>query len=52
MKLKSNDSYWLAKPYWSKENMTAAVKKASEYAFKEFGLTKITAKNQPNQLLN
>lgn len=35
--------YWLAKPYWKNGIMTAAVKMASEYAFKEFGLTRITA---------
>jgi len=40
---KSELGYWLAKPYWSKGIMTEAVKKASEYAFKEFGLSKITA---------
>lgn len=40
---KSELGYWLAKPYWSKGIMTEAVKKAAEYAFKELGLTKITA---------
>lgn len=35
--------YWLAKPYWNKGIMTAAVKAASNYGFKEFGLIRITA---------
>ena len=40
---KSEIGYWLAKPYWNKGIMTEAAKKASEYAFKELGLIKITA---------
>ncbi|MCB0406673.1 MAG: GNAT family N-acetyltransferase [Bdellovibrionales bacterium] len=35
--------YWLAKPYWGQNIMTEAVKKACEYAFREFGLIRITA---------
>lgn len=40
---KSELGYWLAKPYWNKGIMTKAVQKTVEYAFKEFGLVKITA---------
>ena len=35
--------YWLAKPCWNNGIMTAAVRKAVEFAFKEFALTRITA---------
>ncbi len=35
--------YWLAKPFWSKGIMTKAVKASSIYAFKELGLSRITA---------
>ncbi len=40
---KAELGYWLAKPYWKNGIMTASVKKAVEFAFKEFGLTRITA---------
>lgn len=40
----SEIAYWLAKPHWSKGIMTEAVKAASLYAFKELGLSRITAK--------
>jgi len=40
---KAELGYWLAKPYWKNGIMTAAVKKAVEFGFKEFGLTRITA---------
>jgi RimJ/RimL family protein N-acetyltransferase len=35
--------YWLAKPYWNLGVMTEAVKIVSNFAFKEFGLQRITA---------
>lgn len=35
--------YWLAKPYWGRGIMTAAVQKACEHAFAEWSLAKITA---------
>jgi RimJ/RimL family protein N-acetyltransferase len=35
--------YWLAKPYWGRGIITAVVKAACEFAFKEWGLVKITA---------
>lgn len=40
---KAELGYWLAKPYWNKGIMTEAVKKVSEFGFKEFGLLRITA---------
>lgn len=52
MKLKKQRLLLAGQGLLEQRNLTAAVKKASEYAFKELGLTKITAKNQPNQLLN
>jgi RimJ/RimL family protein N-acetyltransferase/predicted N-acetyltransferase YhbS len=35
--------YWLAKPYWGRGIMPAVVNKACEFAFREWGLAKITA---------
>ena len=35
--------YWLAKPSWGRGIMTAVVQKACDYAFREWGLTKIIA---------
>jgi RimJ/RimL family protein N-acetyltransferase len=35
--------YWLAKPYWGRGIMTAVIRKASRFAFNEWGLAKITA---------
>jgi [ribosomal protein S5]-alanine N-acetyltransferase len=35
--------YWLAKPYWGRGIMTAAVRAASALAFAELGMTKLTA---------
>jgi len=40
---KAEIGYWLAKPYWGKGIMTAAVEKVCEIGFKEFGLSRITA---------
>ncbi len=40
---KTEIGYWLAKPYWGRGIMTDAVMKATEYAFKEFGLERVTA---------
>ncbi|MDZ4660672.1 MAG: GNAT family N-acetyltransferase [Pseudomonadota bacterium] len=40
---KAELGYWLAKPYWNKGIMTEAVKKTTEYGFKELGLTRVTA---------
>lgn len=40
---KAELGYWLAKPYWHRGIMTEAVKKVADYAFKEFGLMRITA---------
>ncbi len=40
---KSEIGYWLAKPYWSKGIMSAAVKKVCEVGFNKFGLSRITA---------
>lgn len=40
---KAELGYWLAKPYWNKGIMTSAIKKVTEYAFKELGLIRITA---------
>jgi RimJ/RimL family protein N-acetyltransferase len=36
-------AYWLAKPYWGRGIMPAVVQKVCEYAFREWGLGKITA---------
>jgi len=35
--------YWLAKPYWRRGIMTAAVHRICEFGFAEFGLVKIVA---------
>lgn len=35
--------YWLAKPYWGRGIMTAVIRRVCEFAFKEWGLVKITA---------
>lgn len=35
--------YWLAKPYWGRGIMTAAVERLSEYSFSELGLVRISA---------
>lgn len=35
--------YWLAKPYWGRGLMTAAIQKACSFAFSEWDLAKITA---------
>jgi RimJ/RimL family protein N-acetyltransferase len=35
--------YWLAKPFWGRGIVTAAVQRMCRYAFEEFGLAKITA---------
>jgi [ribosomal protein S5]-alanine N-acetyltransferase len=35
--------YLLAKPYWGQGIMTAVVRRACDYAFSEWGLTRITA---------
>ena len=35
--------YWLAKPYWGQGIMANAAKLASDFAFKELGLVRITA---------
>jgi RimJ/RimL family protein N-acetyltransferase len=35
--------YWLAKPYWGQGIMTAVVRQACEFAFKEWKLVKITS---------
>lgn len=40
--------YWLAKPYWNKGIMSAAVKKVCEYGFKEFGIHRIQAHTSSN----
>ena len=40
---KAEIGYWLAKPFWGQGIMTEAVKKVTEFGFKEFGLSRITA---------
>ena len=35
--------YWLAKPYWGQGIMTEAARKSTAYAFREFGLVRVTA---------
>jgi RimJ/RimL family protein N-acetyltransferase len=35
--------YWVARPFWGRGIMTAVVRKACEFAFAEWKLTKITA---------
>jgi RimJ/RimL family protein N-acetyltransferase len=35
--------YWLAKPYWGRGIMPAVVRKVCEFAFREWGLSKIIA---------
>jgi RimJ/RimL family protein N-acetyltransferase len=35
--------YWMARPFWGRGLMTAAVQRACSHAFEEFGLVKITA---------
>ena len=40
---KAELGYWLAMPYWSKGIVTEAVHKVTAFAFKEFGLVRITA---------
>jgi RimJ/RimL family protein N-acetyltransferase len=35
--------YWLAKPFWGRDIMTAVVQRLCRHAFDEFGLVKITA---------
>ena len=36
-------AYWLAKPYWGRGIMTAAVRRVCEHGVAEFGLVKIIA---------
>lgn len=40
---KAEIGYWLAKPYWNQGIITEAVKKTTDYGFREFGLIRITA---------
>ena len=40
---KAELGYWLAKPYWNQGIMTEAVKKVTEFGFKEFKLARIYA---------
>jgi RimJ/RimL family protein N-acetyltransferase len=35
--------YWLAKPFWGRDIMTAVVQRVCRHAFEDFGLAKITA---------
>jgi RimJ/RimL family protein N-acetyltransferase len=35
--------YWLAKPYWGRGVMTAVVRTVCDFAFRQWGLSKITA---------
>jgi RimJ/RimL family protein N-acetyltransferase len=36
-------AYWLAKPYWGRGIMPAVVQRVCDFAFREWGLSKITA---------
>ena len=40
---KAEIGYWLAKPYWNQGIITKAVQKATDLAFREFGLIRVTA---------
>jgi ribosomal-protein-alanine N-acetyltransferase len=40
---KAEIGYWLAKTYWGRGIMTEAVQKVTEFGFKEFNLTRVTA---------
>jgi RimJ/RimL family protein N-acetyltransferase len=40
---KAEIGYWLAQPFWGQGIMTKAVQKATEFGFKELGLSRISA---------
>lgn len=42
--------YWLGKPYWGQGIMTAVVRAASEYAFAQWNLVRVTARLFPSNI--
>jgi RimJ/RimL family protein N-acetyltransferase len=42
-RLTAETGYWLAEPYWGRGIMSAAVRAATEHAFRAYGLTRVYA---------